>query len=306
MIRSHSPTAMIDAQGGVDSDISNSAAASGGDIDYALRWRVQGIHPGSHRGTGSADMGVFRGLVPFERSPDMRRLDLRRSMRDPFGQLYVRQYQPRLAVAVYVVVDVSASMAAGGEKGKMAMAARLCSLLARAAHRIGDSFGLYACGREVHEEISFAASRNRAGVTAMLDRLKRTEPSDNSASGLMAAVPYLAGPRKLVFLISDFLFPLEDVDQTLGLFVQHDVIPVVLEDKAIAGLPDWGIADFADMESGQCRFVLLRPSLKRRWLEMAAQRQEGMNEICRQHGNLPFRIQDRIDTEALNAYLLGR
>lgn len=286
--------------------IPETRSAASTDIEYSLRWRVQSVYPGSHRGAGGAEMGVFRGLIPFERSPDMRRLDLRRSMRDPFGQLYVREYQPRVAVAVYALVDVSASMATGGESGKMAVAADFCSLLARSTHRNGDSFGLYVCGKDVHEEKSLPASRNRSGVTHMVNLLAQTTPADDSAEGLAAAVRYLAGPRKLVFLISDFLFPTEKIDQTLALFAQHDVVPVILEDSSIAALPEWGVADLADMESGQRRFVILRPSLKRRWLSLAEQRRRRTDEICRKYVNPPFRIWDEIDIEALNAYLLER
>lgn len=283
------------------------AAWAGAMIDYSLRWRVQSVYPGSHSGAGGAASGIFRALVPFERAPDIRRLDLRRSMRDPFDQWYVREYQPRVSVSVCALVDVSASMAwRDGASSKLALAAGLCDVLAHSAHRNGDSFGLYACGKDVHEETSLLATRNRAGTTEIIDHLAQVLPADDSAAGLTQAAEYLAGSRKLVFLISDFLFPDEQIEETLATLAFHDVIPVVLQDNAIAGLPEWGLTEFTDLESGRRRFVILRPSLKRRWLDQAEKRREKLDSIFRQYVNPPFGITNQLDIEALNTYLLER
>src|SRR5690606_31296083 len=131
-------------------------------------------------------------------------------------------------------------------------------------------------------------------------------PADDSAAGLAQVAEHLAGPRKLVFLISDFLFPDEQIEKILATLVLHDVIPVVLQDTAIAGLPEWGFSEFADLESGRRRFVILRPSLKRRWLDQAEKRRKHLDSIFRQYVNPPFAITDQLDIEALNTYLLER
>src|SRR5690606_11590870 len=104
------------------------------------------------------------------------------------------------------------------------------------------------------------------------------------------AAEYLAGSRKLVFLISDFLFSESQIVDTLALLALYDVIPVVLQDNAIESLPNWGVSEFADLESGQRRFVLLRPALKRRWLERVQQRREHLDSIFRQYANPAFTI----------------
>ncbi|MGU9560665.1 hypothetical protein ACQXW1_18170, partial [Lactiplantibacillus pentosus] len=68
-------------------------------FEYALRWRVSGWRAGAHKGREEGRMGEFRRLVPFERSPEGR-LDLRSSLRDPFGTLYVRQVAQRTAADI--------------------------------------------------------------------------------------------------------------------------------------------------------------------------------------------------------------
>ena len=282
-------------------------AGDRGVIDYSLRWRAQGVYPGSHRGAGGAAAGLFRALVPFERAPDMRRLDLRRSMRDPYGQWYVKEYQPRLSVQIYALVDVSASMAwRDDDRSKLDVAGHFCDLLARAAHRNGDSFGLYACGADLLEESSLPSNRNRAVVSDMVSRLRTLLPTADSAVALGTAAEYLQGPRKLVFLLSDFLFPEQQTEQILAALSNHDVIPVVLQDYSVSDLPNWGFTELADLETGQRRFAIIRPSLKQRWLQESENRRNRLDALFGRYVNRPFRVERTLDVEALNTYLLER
>ncbi|SHG73199.1 DUF58 domain-containing protein [Pollutimonas bauzanensis] len=276
------------------------------DVSYALRWRVRGLHPGAHRGMGGGRSGVFRGLAPFDRCPDVRRLDLRHSLRDPFGQWQVREYEPRTAATVYALVDISASMAGGPAAGQMPLAARLCELLARSARRNGDAFGLYACGSEIHGEFSFPARRAGIHAAEIASRLAAVAPAGQGASGLGKAAGPLAGLRKLVFLISDFLFPPQEAAAILTALSAHDVVPIVLDSDALADLPDWGLAQLYDLESGQQRLMLLRPSVRKRWMAHAAARAARLDQLCAEHACRPFRPGRQLDIDAFGQYLLER
>lgn len=284
----------------------NSEAAFAMDLSYSLRWRVRSAYPGAHRGTGSGSSGILRGLLPFHRSPDARRLDLRQSLRDPFGQWYVRDYEPRVAVPVYALIDVSASMGVGHADGKIDLAANLCALLARAAHRNGDAFGLYACGTQIERTVSFPARRGSASASRVAQSLASIEPSAPGAQGLTQAAIELAGRRKLVFLVSDFMFSLRDLEAILTQLSQHDVVPVVLDETLLNDLPSWGLTYLHDSESGRKRMLLLRPSVRQRWIEDATQRASLQDKIFARLANPPFRVGSRLDVAALNQYLIER
>ena len=278
------------------------------DLSYALRWRVRGLQPGAHRAAGASSAGVFRQVVPFDRSPDARRLDLRRSLRDPFGQWFVREYEPRANVTVTVLVDVSGSMAYGplpGTTDKLALAARLCAALASAARAIGDPFGLYACGVDIAPS-SFPPRRNGPRAETIAASLRATPPRGDSARGLIDAAALLAGKRKLVFLLSDFAFPLDEAARILDALWPHDVVPVVLDDDALDHMPRWGLADVADLETGRRRLLVLRPSLLARWREAAQTRAAALARLCADRGYRPFRVPGALDVDAFGSYLAGR
>lgn len=284
----------------------SSDPAVGMDLSYSLRWRVRSVYPGAHRGTGSGSSGILRGLLPFHRSPDARRLDLRHSLRDPFGQWHVRDYEPRVAVPVYAMIDVSASMGVGHTSGKIDLAAKFSALLARAAHRNGDAFGLYACGTQIERTLSFPARRGSASAGRIAQDLASIEPSAPGAQGLMQAATELAGRRKLVFLVSDFMFPLRDLEALLTQLSQHDVIPVVLDETLLDDLPAWGLTYLHDSESGQKRLMLLRPSVRQRWIDDATQRGSRQDSIFARLANPPFRVGSTLNVAALNQYLIER
>lgn len=278
------------------------------DLSYALRWRVRGLQPGAHRAAGASSAGVFRQVVPFDRNPDARRLDLRRSMRDPFGQWYVREYEPRANVTVVALVDVSGSMAYGpllAAPDKFALAARLCAAIALAARRIGDPFGMFACGAGI-DPVSFGPRRGGPRAETIVASLQATRPRGASALGLVDAAGLLAGKRKLVFLLSDFAFPVDEVTRILDALWPHDVVPVVLDDDALDRMPRWGLADVADLETGRRRMLVLRPALLARWREAAQARATALARLCADRGYRPFRVPGALDIDAFGTYLAGR
>jgi uncharacterized protein (DUF58 family) len=231
---------------------------------------------------------------------------VRASLRDPFEGIVVRRFESRTAVEVWALVDLSASMRFRGEADRMVLVGDLCAGLAASATRIGDRFGLLACDANIREDLSLPATRRRADARAAAARIASAEPAGRSAAGLIAAARRIAGRPKLVFLISDFRWPETLLDAAFAALAFHDVVPVVVADSAEeAGLPSWGLLEIEDLEGAGRRVVLMRPALRRRWLEREAQRLARLGRLARRQGRAPFRLADRFDPEALSRHLLG-
>jgi uncharacterized protein (DUF58 family) len=112
------------------------------DIPYRLAWRSPSPRAGVHRGRHDGSGGRFRDLVPILNHPDPRRVDLRATIRDPSAQLFVRRFDQPAAIALYALVDVSASMGVGDGGDKLGTASALVGALAASARKAGDAFGL--------------------------------------------------------------------------------------------------------------------------------------------------------------------
>lgn len=276
------------------------------DVPYRLAWRTSDVRIGAHRGKIEGAGGLFRDFDLLMRSPDPRRIDLRMSARDPFGTLYVRRFEQKTAITVYALVDLSASMRFAGGTRKMNVVADLVGALAASARRIGDSFGLIGCDEGIISEFLFQATRSRGGEAEMIERLRSFAPTGHSAEGLLEGASYIAGRRKLVFVISDFYMPLHLIEALFEALSQHDVVPIVLKDRGeVEDLPRYGLVSLTDLETGRRRLLAMRPSLRAEWQRKAAEHARALRVLAMRYGRPPFEIVGPINWDRLGAYLMG-
>lgn len=266
-------------------------------LAYALRWRVRSPMPGAHRGVDAGALGHLRQIVPFDRSPDPRRIDLRASLRDPFGGLLVREFEQRTAAAVHVLVDASASMRPAWPR-----ACALARLVATATRTLHDAFGLVVAGGSVLTE----RKARHANAGGDLDALDAALPSGRGIDALVGAAECLGRRRSLVFVVSDFAFGPDAANRLLEALAAHDTVPLRLLDPSQDLMPRHGLAELRDRENGRRRLVWLRPALHARWREAREAQSRALHAICAAHGAAMLDVGARVDAEALSAHLIGR
>jgi hypothetical protein len=276
------------------------------DIPYRLAWRTRTARVGAHRSTFAGTGGMFRDLTSLLDARDPRRIDLRQSLRDPFENTYVRRLEQTSAISVSVLMDVSTSMTFSGRSRKFALACDLAQTIASSAIRTGDTFALIAADTDVRTDLTLAPSRSRSAIAQKIDEMRRFVPSCAGAGGLIEAATLTTGRRGLVFLVSDFLMPDDRIHAIFERLSRHDVIPVALHDSAeIEALPEWGIVELVDLETGRRRLIVLRPSFKETWRRRIEARRSDFRSIARHYGREPFEVTDRIDWERLAAHLMS-
>ncbi|KAB1074463.1 DUF58 domain-containing protein [Methylobacterium planeticum] len=275
------------------------------EIIYLPRWRPAGSRVGAHRGRDAGGLGTFRDQVPFWRLPEARRIDIRATLRDPFEGTHVRRFEARTAVEAWALVDLSASMRFRGAADRMMLASQVCVGLAGSATRIGDAFGLIACGETLRDDLFLPATRRRGRALDMAGRIAAAAGAETGAAGLVTAARLLVGRPKLVFLISDFRWPSALIEQVFAALALHDVVPILLVDSAEdEGLPAWGLVELDDLEGAGRRVVFMRPKLRQRWIARERARLDELRRIATAVGRAPFRLVDRFDPEALSRHLL--
>lgn len=273
------------------------------DILYRPRGRFRSGKIGAHSSSEVGGFGVFRDQAPFLRHPDSRRIDLRATLRDPFGETHVRRFEQRNGIDVVALVDVSASMRVTAKKFEIAC--DLCAALAFSATRIGDRFGLIACGATLRREHVSPATRSTAMAIDAVERLRASSCADSSAEGLIQAAKALAGSRKLVFLISDFRWPIEFMQRTFSTLSMHDLAPLILIDSIEENPPNWGLLELIDSESGRRRVMLMRPSLKSRWIEEQSERRRLIAYLASGCARRPIFLRDGFDPVDLSLRLMA-
>jgi uncharacterized protein (DUF58 family) len=259
--------------------------------------------PGAHR-SRRGDSGLeFRGHIPLVDASDLRRIDLHASLRDPLGQWQVKVFSERKAVPVVVVADLSASMGFAGRHRRLDVLADFTAAAARSAWRHGDAFGFVGCDDAVRPAWLLPATRQRGAGDALAARLRALEPR-GSAHGLVRAADALPARRSLVFLVSDFHAPLEDIDAVLDAMAVHEVVPVLLWDAEEFAPPGDGISYLADAESPSRRMVWMRPALRQRWLQARSQRRAALHALFDRHRLDPLELFDGYRADAVSAHFV--
>jgi uncharacterized protein (DUF58 family) len=272
-------------------------------VEYRVRWKSSALRPGAFRGVHSGGGDHIRASIPLHERADPRRLDLRATARDPFGGVWVREYEQNSALKVAVLADVSASMGYVGRYDKMEQLRRVATSIARTAWRNGDAFGFHAASETPRRELSLPARVNRGAADWIAGRLEAFVPAGRSARGLIDTVPLLPRRRALVFLVSDFHWPRKDLPDLLRALTHHAVVPIVLWDPAEAdAVHRHGIAVLRDLETGDRRFVWLRPRLVEALRARHRRRERELVEACRSAGSAPFFVRGRFDAALLTRY----
>jgi uncharacterized protein (DUF58 family) len=272
---------------------------------YEIHWPVTASRPGHHRGRRSGSGFEFHSHAPLLEHPDPRRIDLHASLRDPFGNWSVRVFRQRSAIPVYVLADVSASMGFMGVRRKLDVVADFAAAAAYSAYRTGDAFGFRACDATVRADMWLSLTRAKGGGTLLDSWLRHFKPSGDSAAGLLQAARTLGRSRALVFLISDFHFPLDLLQTLLDALSAHHVVPVVVWDRnEFPTITRFGIGTLSDSETGRLRTVLLRPSLQRRLAQTFVERQNALQEIFLAHRLQPLMLVDGFNADRVTQYFL--
>ncbi len=289
----------------------NRSAGPIGEFHYRLGKRVGGHRPGSHPGLSLGSGQDFAAHARLFDRPDPRRLDLRASLRDPRGDWLVRTYQQRAAIRLTAVVDVSDSMRFGEPADKLSVATELVESMGVSAFRAGDAAALIAFDTRVRNDLHRPARHHRGAAAQMAQALResrrpvRREASGNPAEAFCDAVRPLQRNSGLVFLISDFHWPLETVRPAIEALSTARLIPVVVWDPAEAVPPPRnGLLSIRDPESGRYRSVWMNDDYRRAWRQAIASRRQQLEQLFKPAGARPVYLSGRFDPEQLSRYFL--
>ncbi len=272
------------------------------EFHYRLARRTPGWRPGSHRG---ASLGSGQEFIAHERlydRPDPRRLDLRASLANIDRQWLVRSTRQRASINVHVIVDVSASMSFGPHGGKLAVAAEFLQALGNSAFRAGDTLSMLAFDSRLRVDLYVPPLRGRGIGERMARQVLESRGAAGDGSALREA-SMLMRRAGLVFLLSDFHWPLQGLRHALDPLVHSLVVPLVLWSSAELQPPAAdGFAPLRDVESGRRRALWIRPQLRSDWHASVLTRREQLARIFQARGIRPFYVIDQFSSAALSRY----
>ena len=252
---------------------------------------VSGAYHSAFKGQGMEFQEV-REYVPGD---DTRAIDWNVTAR--VGRPYIKRFTEERDQTVMLLLDGSRSQAFGAERAfKWDVAAEVFAILAFAAAYNKDEAGLILFAGGV--ELYVPPGRGETHVLRLIREVLAFEPLANrprtNGANLSGALEFLAKVRhrrSLVFVIGDF----QDGGFERQLRIagrRHDVIAVSVYDAREENLPDCGLMECEDAESGE-RWLLdtSDPAVRRAYESAADQRAETLRATLHAAGIDHLRIE---------------
>ncbi|MDO9106557.1 MAG: MxaS protein [Methylovulum sp.] len=274
---------------------------------FQYRTRLPGnrVYPGAHAGRMVSSGQLFKRHEPLIAYPDPRRIDLRASVLDMFGQYRVRVYQQHSVIEVMLLADMSASMNSG-DTNKLQMFLDCLASIAESAFSYGDSFSFIACGATVEPRYVLMQCKQHGTILSLINRLQTARFAPQHPRW-QDTLPYLPTSPSLLFLLSDFHYDLSILKPLLHRLRRHDVVPLVSWQRSeYQDLPEWGLVSFQDSENRSSRALFMRPALRRKIVQSFAQRRRQLQAFFRALGSEPLFLEDSYNAAQLQHYFLTR
>lgn len=192
----------------------------------------------------------FEEVREYQPGDEIRSIDWNVTAR--MGHPFVKRFREERELTVMFVVDLSASGDFGSTtKLKNEVAAELCALLAFSAIKNNDKVGLIVFTDRI--EMFIPPAKGTSHVLRLIREVLAFKPREHARTRIGDGIDYLArvvSKRCVVFLVSDFLET--DFERSLRIVGQkHDVIAVSITDPVEIKMPDVGLLELEDAETGE-------------------------------------------------------
>ncbi|MCB9849463.1 MAG: DUF58 domain-containing protein [Phycisphaerales bacterium] len=225
---------------------------------------LAGQYHSAFRGRGME----FEEVREYRIGDDIRTIDRNVSAR--YGKPHVKIFREERELTVILLVDMSRSHQFGTQDQlKRELVAEVCATLAFSAIRNNDKVGLIAFTDRVEKFV--APRKGQKHVLRVIRELLYLTP-EGSGTDLSAAFDYLnktTRRRSVVFLVSDF--QAAGYEKPLRIArKRNDVIPISVSDRREMELPNVGLIELEDAETGETVIVDTSSKTLRRNYALAA------------------------------------
>ena len=236
--------------------------------------RLAGDYHSVFRGQGM-EFDEVRAYVPGD---DVRSIDWNVTAR--MGYPHVKRYSEERELTVLFLVDVSGSQSCGsGGRTKAELAAELVCLLALTSVRNQDKIGLALFSDRIVKHLP-----PRKGRTAVMRLVREVLASDEARGrtdirGALRFLNRVQRRKAVVFLVSDFLDEGYEADLRVAAR-RHDIVCCHLSDPSEARLPDAGLVELEDPETGDVEWIdASDPAVRRGFEEASAADRERLRAL---------------------------
>jgi len=172
-----------------------------------------------------------------------------------FNEPFVKVFEEERELTVMLLVDVSASEMFGTKNQiKRETITELCAVLAFSAVSNNDRIGMVMFSDQI--EMFIPPKKGKSHILRIIRELINFEPTHTGTdiSGVLKYFTKMVKKKSIAFVLSDFVAT--DFSDAIKIASRkHDVVALKVRDKAETELPNIGVAQFKDLETGQSKWI---------------------------------------------------
>ena len=197
---------------------------------------------------------TFSEVRPYQFGDDVRAIDWNVTAR--YNEAHVKVFEEERELTLMLMVDISGSESFGTKNQmKSEIVTEIAATMAFSATQNNDKIGLILFSDQI--ELYIPPKKGKSHVLRIIRELIEFQPKSRNTD-LSQALKFLSGTQKkkaIVFLISDFIVD-DDYEKTLKIASKkHDITGVRVYDIREEKMPNIGIVDMEDAESGEIMIV---------------------------------------------------
>lgn len=217
-------------------------------IEITTKQLVDGLITGNYHSIFLGQGVEFSESREYTIGDDIRAIDWKVTAR--FDHPYVKEFIEERDLRVYFALDMSGSSAFGNNVSKRNKSIEVVASLMFAALKNNDNVGLFLFTDSI--ETFIPARKGRKHILKCLSKLVSFEPA-SSETNLHDALKYISKvikKRSIVFIVSDFFD--ENYQHPLKILkTKHDIIALRVIDNRELEIPDIGLIELEDEETGE-------------------------------------------------------
>ena len=225
----------------------------------------------------------FSEVREYRPGDDVRDIDWNVTARS--HRAHVKVYEEERELTMMLLVDVSPSRMFGSEElTKKNLTTEIAATLAFSAAKNNDKVGCILFSD--HREKFIPPKKGRSHILIIIRELVSFTPSGHNTN-ISEALRFLVGVNKkrtTTFLLSDLINSAEDMpkleDALKIASSKHDIMAIRVYDRRDAELPDVGIVEVEDAETGERSWLdTSSPRMREFWAEQYNSRNEAMASL---------------------------
>ncbi|MGC6429778.1 MAG: DUF58 domain-containing protein [Jejuia sp.] len=222
-------------------------------IEIKTRRLSDHIFGGEYHSTFKGRGMTFSEVRQYQFGDDVRSIDWNVTAR--YNEPFVKVFEEERELTMMLMVDISGSELFGTEQQfKNEVVTEIAATLAFSATQNNDKIGLILFSDQI--ELFIPPKKGRSHVLRIIRELIEFEP-ESKKTNIAEALKFLTNVMKkktIVFVLSDFIA--DDYERTMKIVSgKHDVTGIRVYDKREEEIPNLGIVQMQDEETGELMLV---------------------------------------------------